>query len=89
MEFNTSALEELVKKMEKPSVIIFCPPSIVDNLKERWDRNVADAEFKPCPFIDEDKIYVIPVEELIKPIKIVIPEEQQELEKYLELRFGK
>ena len=74
MKFDISALEEVVKEMQTPSVFILCPPQIVDDLKERWDKSVANAEFKSSPYIDEDKIYVIPKEELIRPIKIVIPE---------------
>ena len=88
MKFDISALEEVVKEMQTPSVLILCPPQIVDDLKERWDKSVASAEFKAIPYIDEDKIYVIPKEELIRPIKIVIPEEQQELEKYLKRMWG-
>ena len=88
MKFDISALEEVVKEMQTPSVLILCPPQIVDDLKERWDKSVAKAEFKSTPYIDEDKIYVIPKEDLIRPIKIIIPEEQQELEKYLKRTWG-
>lgn len=87
MTFNAKKLEMLIDKIyhEKltPSMHMFCPPSIIDDIKEHWDNNgPVKAEFHVSP-CEDDRIWVIPKEELEKPIKLVIPEEQQRLRQYL------
>lgn len=87
MEFNIKDLEMLVDKAyhEKPtpSMHMFCPPSIISYMKEHWDNdNPVKAEFHLSPY-EDDRIWVIPKEELEKPIKLVIPEEQEILRKML------
>ena len=89
MEFNIKDLEMLVDKIyhEKltPSMHMFCPPSIIDWMKEHWDNDgPVKAEIHPSPY-EDDRIWVIPKEELERPIKLVFPEEQERLRKYLGL----
>ena len=89
MEFNKKDLEMLIDKIyhEKPtpSMHMFCPPSIIDDIKEYWDNNgPVKAEFHASPY-EDDRIWIIPKEELEKPIKLVIPEETEQLIKMLGL----
>ena len=69
MEFNIYEFKKFVEDMQKPSFIAFCPPSIIDDLKERWDNTIAKIDFQPMPYSTDglpdigDKIYLIPVEE--------------------------
>lgn len=72
MEFNIKDLEELVEKINKPSVVIYCPSSIVDYLKMNWDEKMPKAQFYSYDY-EDDKIYVLPAEEMERPIKFVIP----------------
>lgn len=75
MDFNIKEFEETVKdlieKTNKPYIIVCCPSSIIDTLKEQWNEEIAIARFVPCDY-GEDKIFVIPTEELEKSIKFVI-----------------
>lgn len=71
MNFNINELENAIKQIKAikyPSMIVYCPAKIVEYLEEHWDSTVAKVEFIPFPY-DDDKIYVMPVEE--KPIKFV------------------
>lgn len=97
MEFNIKELEELVEKVrcatQLPVIHLFCPPGLVNDFKEYWSKDKSmKVEVHAVPKIcsthfdyEEDKIYVIPTEESYKPIKVVIPEEQERLRKYLGL----
>lgn len=75
MDFNIKEFEKTVKylieKTNKPYIIVYCPSSIIDTLKEQWNEEIAIARFVPFDY-GEDKIFVIPTEELEKSIKFVI-----------------
>lgn len=81
MEFDINAFKKLIQEMQKPSVIAFCPPAIVDDLKERWDETIAKVDFRPMPYSTSDlpdtgdKIYLFPTETVKEVFKIKIQEE--------------
>lgn len=68
MIFNIEELKEILKKLNNPpSILIFCPSSIIDNLKEQWDEKIAKAQFYPVnEYIDNEKIWIIPENEIKK-----------------------
>lgn len=89
MEFNMQDFDMLIDKIYRetltPSMHMFCPPSIIDYMKEHWDNDgPVKAELHTSPY-DDDRIWVIPKEELEKPIKVIIPEETERLRKMLGL----
>ena len=75
MKFSKEDLDMLLDRIYHetltPSIHMFCPPSIIDYMKEHWDNDgPVKAEIHPSPY-EDDKIYVIPKEELEKPIRVV------------------
>lgn len=84
MEFNIKDFEAMVEKINKPSVIIYGSSSAIGFLKEHWVEKTVKAQFCPLPY-DDDRIYIILAKELERPIKVVFPEEEERLRKYLGL----
>lgn len=82
MDFNIEDFKAIVEKTNKPSVMIFCSSSTRDCLEKHWVEEKIKAQFYTSPY-DDDRIFVIPVEEMERPIKLVIPEEQERLKRYL------
>lgn len=81
--FNIKDFIGIVEAVNKPSVIIYGSSSLIDLLKEHWVENAVKAQFCSVP-CDDDKIFIIPNEELERPIKFVIPKYEEEIRKYLE-----
>ena len=71
MDFDIKEFEALVEKINKPSVIIYCSSSIVDGLKEHWVEKRVKAQFRTFDY-EDDRIFIMPVEELEKPITIEV-----------------
>ena len=84
MEFNIKDFEAMVEKINKPSVVIYGSSSAIGFLKEHWVEKTVKAQFRSLPY-DDDRVFVIPYEELEKPIKVVFPEEEERLRRYLGL----
>lgn len=82
MEFDIKEFESLVRKMNKPSVIIYGSSSAIDLAKEYWVIEGAKAQFCALPY-EDDRIFVLPAEAIESPIKLVIPEERERLRKLL------
>ncbi len=80
--FNIKDFMGMVEAINKPSVIIYGSSSVIDFLKEHWVEKTVKAQFCPLPY-DDDKIFIIPNEELERPIKLVFPEWKYELGEYL------
>lgn len=84
MEFNIKDFEAMVEKINKPSVVIYC-----SSAKESWVKKAVDdlrikAQIRSFDY-EDDRIFVMPVEEIERPIKLAIPEEQERLKRYLGL----
>lgn len=63
MNFNIDELENVIKKIEAISIIIYCPVKIIEYLKEQLPK----VQFVSFPY-DDDKIYITTEG---KPIKFV------------------
>ena len=82
MEFNIKDFEAMVEKINKSSVIIYC-----SSAKESWVKVAVDdlrlkAQIHSFPW-EDDRIFMMPAEEMEIPIKFVFPEREYELGKYL------
>lgn len=82
MDFNIEDFKALVEKINKPSVIIYC-----SSTKESWVKKAVDdlrikAQIRSFDY-EDDKIFIMPAEELDKPIKVVYPEYEERLKRYL------
>lgn len=80
--FNIKDFTGMVEAINKPSVIIYGSSSSIDFLKEHWVEKGVKAQFCSVP-CEDDKIFILPNEELEKPIKFVLPERKEEIRKYL------
>lgn len=70
MERKIKDLKMLVNKAYDetlaPSISIYCPPNVIDLIKEHWDNNSVKTSVFICPtsqlspLESDDKIFVIP-----------------------------